>query len=268
VSECAAVALPPFTNGFEETMPAESVPIAHFDMLPEAQLALSRLREAGLNAVLTGEEAATMLPGMLARIEIRVPLHQAQRAAFLLATLEQESTLDPDWEERAAATDGYWVCTLCDTCVSQEQEICPTCATPRESIQEENEEISSRPESSSRPPPASDRVTKAGEVVHLPDPPVVEEPEEDLEIPNLDNFLIDDLARRALRATLFSIVCWPAIFYALWLQYQLYGGSVPLSPLAARNRSLCLLLDFLLLSPILLSCLFFGPLSRVAHLFP
>jgi hypothetical protein len=251
-------------------MPPESVAIAHFHLLHEAQLALSQLQEAGLDAVSSGEEATTVLPGMMARIEIRVPVQQAHRATVILATLGEETTLAPDWEDQVVAEEDGWICIVCDTAVSRHAEVCPTCATPRESIQQDppDNPASSRSPGRARPLVVSDRVKKSGAVSPGPAPVLPEDTAEDLEIPVVDHFLLDDLARRALRATLFSILFLPLIVYALALQYQLHQVSLPLSPRATRDRSLCLFIDVLLLGSILLACLVFGPLSWLELLLP
>jgi hypothetical protein len=69
--------------------------------------------------------------------------------------------------------------------------------------------------------------------------------EDDLELPPLETFLGDDLARRAFRAALFGCLapCGPFTLYSLWLllRLSLYPGG--LSPAGMRRRQGALLLD-------------------------
>jgi hypothetical protein len=116
--------------------------IANFMDEDEAQPALTALRSAGIQAVLSGavpNPASFSLFGRMqyAPMQVAVPPEQADEARRILAHLDAPP--ESGWEEAAEKIEG-WMCHECDTVVPEGVTVCPECGTPRAENPPEPEE--------------------------------------------------------------------------------------------------------------------------------
>jgi hypothetical protein len=225
-------------------MPEEFVTLASYRSPLEAQLSLALLRDGGVNAFLTGDISSNTfsgVEGLGGPVQIQVPAADAQRAADILATAEQEK-LDHDWEARAEADAAVWVCSLCGEPVPLERPACPSCQTPREALRREPSCAAPRP----RALQAEDAVQKRDEIAAgTPPLPAHELTDEPAELPPLETFQSDDLARRAFRAAAFGCMTLfvPFNLYSLWLLLRLCLLPGEASPENTRKSWWALLMN-------------------------
>jgi hypothetical protein len=117
--------------------------IAEFPSEGEAEVALARLREEGIEGSVTGNvpNAATFsLFGRMpyAPIQLAVVASEAERAREILK--HHEESLQEGWEEDAEAAIDGWICANCDTEVTLEVMFCPECGSPRSAVRVEDED--------------------------------------------------------------------------------------------------------------------------------
>ncbi len=108
--------------------------IAEFPTEAEAQVALARLREEGIEGAVTGNvpNAATFsIFGRMqfAPIELSVVASAVERAREILDRHGEEA-IQEDFTDAESAING-WMCLNCDTEVNLEEAFCPECGSPR-----------------------------------------------------------------------------------------------------------------------------------------
>jgi hypothetical protein len=220
----------------------------------EAEMARSRLEAEGITAQMIGNETADLFSGMVGlvgSIQVRVPEQKREAAVALLAQVEQ-ARLDRGWENRTEFDAGVWVCPLCGEAVEESLSVCPSCQTerpvaPRHGIQD-------REGLSSPSAPAGSSAAAGSQEIQQPGRMGKKKKKEkrhrstsvegDVDLPPVDTFLGDDLARRACLAGLFTLMCAglarlaaviavfgfiPLGLYSLWLLARLAIFPGPLS---------------------------------------
>ena len=110
------------------------ITLAYFADARQAHSALSRLREVGLSAFLTGEMTAATLFGYAGHgphIELFVAQCDTKRAADILSSSDEEQAMPDGWEDDFPTEEGYWICSQCDEAIEDATDICPWCKSPR-----------------------------------------------------------------------------------------------------------------------------------------
>src|SRR5262245_4242656 len=117
----------------EETRPMSEqlVTVARYTSPLEAQLALGRLREEGIQAFLAGDNSVSIFTGTGLGGDHQLQVTEADlgRAEQVLADLARDRELD----RHAALADpdaAIWVCPLCGDAVADHLDVCPACRTP------------------------------------------------------------------------------------------------------------------------------------------
>ena len=109
------------------------ITLAYFADARQAHSALSRLREVGLSAFLTGEMTAATLFGYAGQgphIQLFVAQADSKRAADILSSHEEQA-MPAGWEDDFPTEEGYWICSQCDEAIEDAADICPWCKSPR-----------------------------------------------------------------------------------------------------------------------------------------
>ena len=111
--------------------------IAEFPTEAEAQVALARLREEGIEGAVTGNvpnAANFSLFGRMqyAPIELSVVAAAVERAKEILDHHAEEA-IQEDFVDAESAING-WMCRNCDTEVNLEEAFCPECGSPRTDV--------------------------------------------------------------------------------------------------------------------------------------
>jgi hypothetical protein len=202
-------------------MPDDWIKVASYSAPLGAEMAIGLLQDEGIEAFSTGDLSAASFAGVSSlggTVEVRVRTADEKLARAILARMEQQPA---DGWETEAENEAVWVCSLCGEPVGEEHSTCPSCRTSRDAIQSADAAITLRP----RPAPArAEERLAPTQITAEPPPPLAEELAEDaVEVPNLEGFLADDVARRALRAAIFGamVVFFPLTFYSLWLSLRL-----------------------------------------------
>jgi hypothetical protein len=158
-------------------MPDKLVTVASYPTIHEAQLALGLLENEGITGFLAGAHGAAMLPAYgIQEVALQVWAEDALRAVGLLAAVAAQAELDDDWESQAEDGANVWICSLCGEPVSQRLEVCYSCQTPRDAIQQHNP---ARPTSLRQPPysqPTSESIQARDQVAPDQTAPVVRRP--------------------------------------------------------------------------------------------
>ena len=211
-------------------MSEKFVTLAAFHMPVEAQLARGRLEAEGIKAFLTGGGSVDLfggIQGVGGLIDLQVSEADAERAAEILAAHEDERHgSDGD----AVADDtALWLCPLCGDAVGDDLNVCSSCETPRPAPRK-SPAITAVP----RHNPASQEVqeqaaAKSDKVTS--DTPLEAVPsavEDDLDLPDMETLVGDDLVRRAFLCALFGALFFPITLYSLWLvgRLALYPGKI------------------------------------------
>jgi Putative prokaryotic signal transducing protein len=204
--------------------------VAAFVMPVEAQLARGLLEAEGIRAFLTGEQTANVFSGIQGiggQIRLSVAEADSERAAEIIAPYLDHPTGDAD----AAPEDGagLWLCPLCGDAVGEEMNYCPACKTPRSAARQSlavtgvplynaaSQEIQEEP------------VAKSGKITT--DAPLEAEPsmlDGDIDVPDMETLVGNDLVRRAFRLSLFSLLLPILAPFAVWLFVRLafYPGKI------------------------------------------
>lgn len=232
-------------------MSDEFITIARFSTPLEAQLAVGRLEAEGIKAYLTGDLSVSVFTGMGAlggQVHLQVIATDKERAIKVLEECAADA-LDEGWRSQTEDDSAVWVCPLCGDAVRVILPVCPSCHTLRGSTPEAKdygaEAIQSAPSPAGRPSriprrnPPPEGVQKPEDVSAQP-PSAVGDAEGEIEVPELATFHGDDLARRALRATLFGLGVPILLPFAVWLLFQLLFYDGELSPRGRRNLYLAL----------------------------
>ena len=201
---------------------------AAFSLPIEAQLARGRLEAEGIPAFLSGDEAASVfsgIQGVAGQVRLHVAEADAERAASILAALGPGHSEDDDAADDAA----LWVCPICGDAVSDDLAICPSCETARPPSRK-SPAVTAFPKHS----PASQEVQQdrsPNPVQVTADTPLEAVPssvEDDLDLPDMETFIGDDIVRRAFLSALFGPVFPLITLYSFWLlgRLALYSGKV------------------------------------------
>jgi hypothetical protein len=227
-----------------QMMTDKFVTVQTFHQSFEAQLAKNLLETEGIDAMLSGELTADMLPlgqaGGSDQIVLQVHEDDAQRAAGVLAVVAA-AKLDADWEEQAESGADVWICSICGEPISNGLSICYSCETPREGIRagtpRDRQAIQQQPAT----PPTGEEVQKRDEITHTESPPPVAapaplEPGERADVSEeADSAAVgDDLARHAFGAAflgILTVLLLPISWYYL-LRLMFFPGE--LSPRGMR----------------------------------
>jgi hypothetical protein len=177
-------------------MPDHLVTIASFSTPEEAALARNFLETRGIKAFLTDEETVGMFWHLGNAVGgVKLQVADDDQDRAQLA-LEQRDGPSPESPEHGIA-EGR-TCPMCGTTFSDEYDDCPECGPPEDVLKEESETSITTPE-----------VVAGAEA--------------------------DDLARRALRASVFGLLFAPIGLYALWLLLDITRYSGELSPTGLRK---------------------------------
>jgi hypothetical protein len=229
----------PRKNPEDRHVPEKLVTVATFTQPLEAQIARGRLEHEGITVFLTGDLTASAFAGFSGiggLTELQVPEADAERAATVLAECMGEEELDDDWESRAEQEEDLWVCSLCGSSVANDLEVCPSCKTPKEAIRSGTRTSRIRSQAPVADELAEQGVQKREEIATgRPLDQELPEPESDLQLPSMETFLGDDLARRAFRSALVSLAVVPLGLYSLWLLLRLALFSGEVSPVGMRR---------------------------------
>jgi hypothetical protein len=203
--------------------------VAAFYSPIEAQLACGLLETEGIKAFHTGDQTVTAfgIQGLGGQVRLQVAEADAERAAEILAPHFDRPTDEDDAEPVDDAA--LWLCPLCGDAVGDDLDFCPACETPRPSArlsaavtavprhsrvsQNIQEEPGAKPEKFT-----SDEPLEAM-------PPALDG---EIDVPDMETLVGDDLVRRAFRASLFSVLLPILAPYSLWLFMQLafYPGKI------------------------------------------
>lgn len=214
------------------------VTVARYTNSIEAETARSVLEGAGIRAFVVGSGAADAFGGVVGlagNIHLRVHEDDIEQANRILGEIER-ARLNPGWEDDVD-DENIWLCSLCGNPVPAAWNVCPDCATPRESIREDRRDGFRRSrdenETASRALP-DERFRTAPETVSsiTESAPASEEAEHSLE--NVHTFLSDDLARRGFIAAVLGLFFWPLLLYSLWLFVKIALFPAELSPRGMR----------------------------------
>jgi hypothetical protein len=236
----------PILNDGMLPMSDEWITVASFSVPLAAQIAMGRLQDDGIEVFSTGELSAAPFAGVSAlggTVQLQVRAYDAHRARGILA--ECEELAHSDWESQAEPED-IWVCSLCGEPVSNTFGVCPSCQTSRDAIR--SADAATTRLSRIAPSPDEDNGARQEQVTTAPPPLRDEEFTEEVpEIPNLDTFLADDLARRAFRAALFGIMSTVFLFnlYSLWLSLRLCLMPGELTPKSSSRLRWAVLLNII-----------------------
>jgi hypothetical protein len=219
------------------------VRVASFAAPLGAEMAMGLLQDEGIEVFSTGDLSNATFAGVASvggTVELRVRAADEKLARVILAELEAPPA--ENWESEAEGS-AVWVCSLCGEPVGEEQNRCPSCRTPRDAIRAVDPATTLRP----RPAPLrAESQPKPQQITTEPPPPRIEElAAEHVEMPNLANFLADDLARRALRAAVFGAmtIFFLLNFYSLWLSLRLCLMPGELSPESSRQLRWAMMLN-------------------------
>jgi len=207
-------------------MPEPFVTLAAYRMPVEAQLARGRLEAEGIHAFLTGGGSVDLfggIQGLGGLIELRVAEADAERAAEILAAHEMAE--GDGGEDRLADDSALWLCPLCGDAVGDDLSVCPSCETPRPAPTK-SPAVTAVPRHNpasqdvqEKPAPKAETITSDTPVEAVPSAM-----EDDLNLPNLETLVGDDLVRRAFFSALFPLL----VPYSFWLLARLgfYSGEV------------------------------------------
>ena len=207
-------------------MPEAFVTLAAYHMSVEAELVRGRLEAEGIQAFLTGGGSVGVfggIQGLGGMIQLRVSETDAERAAEILAAHEKAE--GDGGEERLADDSVLWLCPLCGEAVSDDLEVCPSCETPRPAPTK-SPAVTAVPRHNpasqdvqEKPAPKAETITSDTPLEAVPSTV-----EDDLNLPNLETMVGDDLVRRAFLSSLFPLL----MPYSFWLLARLgfYSGEV------------------------------------------
>jgi hypothetical protein len=230
----------------------EFITIARFSTAMEAQLAVGRLEAEGIKAYLLGDLTVSVFTGMGVaggQVHLQVTTSDRERAIKILEECAADA-LDEGWKSQNEEDSAVWVCPLCGDAVRVILPVCPSCHTLRGSTPEAEDYGAEAIQDAPSPPgrrrpkprskPSPEGVQKLAEPSVQPPLPPAGEAEEEIEVPELATFQGDDLARRALRATLFGLGV-PILFpFAVFNLFHLLFYDGELSPRGRRNFYLTL----------------------------
>jgi hypothetical protein len=199
--------------------------VATFSLPVEAQLARGRLEADGIKALLGGDESVNVFSGIQGvggKLTLHVAEADAERAAAILA--EHLDKADDDGDA-GRADDALWLCPLCGDAVRDDLDVCPACQTPRPEARKSRAVTSGPRRGPDSPDIQQTPTTTPAEITA--DTPIEAVPsavEGDLDIPDPETFLGDDLVRRAFISSLFGVLA-P---YSIWLLGRLafYPGKI------------------------------------------
>jgi rubrerythrin len=109
--------------------------IAEYTTEAEAQVALARLREEGIDGQVDGF-AGQSVP--VAPFRLSVASSQAARALQIIED-HSKAQLAEGWEDDAEAAVDGWICAMCDTPVELTEAYCPECGAPRTAVRADDE---------------------------------------------------------------------------------------------------------------------------------
>jgi hypothetical protein len=199
---------------------------ATFDMPVEAALARGLLEAEGIKAFLTGGTTVNVFSGVRGlggQIQLQVPEADALRAAEILAP-HFDRPADGGGAD-AGDNDALWLCPLCGDAVNDDLDLCPSCQTPRPAA---------RSSLAVTTTPGRNTVSRdiQKEPAFPPEKITADAPREappsaldgDLDVPDMETLVGDDLVRRAFFASLFGFLS-P---YSIWLLTRLafYPGKI------------------------------------------
>jgi Putative prokaryotic signal transducing protein len=199
---------------------------AAFSMPVEAELARGLLEAEGIKAFLTGGESVNVFSGVQGlggQIRLQVAEADAERAAEILAPHFDRPTDEGDAESVDDAA--LWLCPLCGDAVSDDLDFCPACETPRPAARE-SLAVTAVPRHSpisqdvqEEPAVRPERITSDQPLEAMPSAL-----DGDIDVPDMETFVGDDLVRRAFFSSLFGVLS-P---YSLWLLGRLafYPGKI------------------------------------------
>jgi Putative prokaryotic signal transducing protein len=200
--------------------------VAAFNMPVEAQLARGLLEADEIKAFLTGGESVNVFSGVQGlggQIRLQVADADAERAAAILAPHFDHHPDDDGAESGDHAA--LWLCPLCGDAVGNDLDVCPACETPRPAARE-SLGVTAIP----RRRPVSQEIQEEPAV--KPEKFTSDEPLEaaqsaldgDIDVPDMETLVGDDLVRRAFFSSLFGVLS-P---YSIWLLGQLafYQGKI------------------------------------------
>jgi hypothetical protein len=199
---------------------------AAFSMPVEAELARGLLEAEGIKAFLTGGESVNVFSGVQGlggQIRLQVAEADADRAAEILAPHFDQQAKDGDAAPEDAA--GLWLCPLCGDAVRDDLDFCPACETPRPAARE-SLAVTAIPKYSTVSQEVQEEPAVKPEKITA-DEPLEAMPsalDDDLDLPDMETFVGDDLVRRAFLSALFGVL----IPYSLWLLVRLafYPGKI------------------------------------------
>ena len=157
------------------------------------------------------------------RFRPRVAEADAERAADILAAHEKEEGDGGD--ERLADDSALWLCPLCGEAVNDDLTVCPSCETPRPAPTK-SPAVTATPRHNPASQDVQEKPVPKAETI-TSDTPLEAVPstvEDDLNLPNLETMVGDDLVRRAFLTSLFPLM----FLYSFWLLARLgfYSGEV------------------------------------------
>jgi hypothetical protein len=211
-------------------MAGKLVLVAAYSMPIEAQVARGQLEAEGIQAVLMGDQTVNVfsgIQGVAGQIELHVPEQDAERAAAILAVHFRDR--DEERDSPPMDDSALWVCSLCGDAMSEELSVCPSCETPRAEGRK-SKAVTAVPRH--KPNSADVQQERSPNPVKITsDTPLEAVPsamEDDLDLPNMETFIGDDLVRRAFLTALFGPLFLPITLYSFWLlgRLALYPGKL------------------------------------------
>lgn len=239
------------------------VTVAGFSGAVKAEIARGRLESEGIPAVVTGSLSSGNLFGLSdvgGRVELCVPAEHVSRAIQILSSCGDAENLTDEVRGEWADEGPVWVCSLCGDTVRAVLPLCPACHTPRGQEpdfdprdgyrRERREGIQKRPADVTRSPGPRPEEGVKGPVgltpVPAPPRPVADvEAAANIYIPPPATAAGDELARRALRASLLGLLV-PVGAFTLYSAGALLNLSLArhaLSPQGKRDLYLALLFN-------------------------
>jgi hypothetical protein len=222
-------------------MPDKSALAAAFYSPVEAELARGLLEEEGIKTFLTGGGSVNIFSGVQGlggQIQVRVSEADADRAVQLLAPHFDHHQDEAD--ASAEADSALWVCPLCGDAVCNDLEFCPSCKTERPAVRP-SLAVTTAPRFNAASQDIKEEPVLRAEKL-TPDPPLESEParlEGDLDVPDMETLVGDDLVRRAFFSSLFGFLS-P---YSLWLLLRLAFYSGKVSPMLMPKLYGAILID-------------------------
>jgi len=242
------------------------VTIAGFSNPVEAQLAVGRLDAEGIKGELTGDLSVSIFSGVSGvggQVHLRVIAADEKRAIEILEECATEAHKD-SYNSQTEDDFAIWVCPLCGDAVRVILPVCPSCHTLRGSTPEADEidetAIQDAPSPvgkwrrKTRKKPSQEGIQKREEITVRPPSFQANEEEGEIEVPQLATLQGDEMARCALRTTLFGLVIPLFMIFSFLMVISLLVYDGELSPQGRRNLYITVAIHGIILALLCLLC--------------